>query len=128
MLNSTVLPGSGLRKIEKKKSFYILGLLRYTAIRSSIYFYTQGEKSYNQYKKESDPIKRIGLLEKANNHNQNAGIAGLSAAGIWLVNYFWFTLKWNKKKTKSMLNNKISFQTNINPYQKQTIFILSYDF
>jgi len=129
MLSSTLLPGLGLKKIERKKSYLIMSILGYGTLGTSAYFYVQGEKFYSDYENESDPIKRSEFYNKANENRQNAAIAGLSAAGIWLLNYVWFTTKWKKKKKiGSPINKKLTLYGNYNSVLRKPMFTLSYKF
>ncbi|NJO90422.1 MAG: hypothetical protein HC831_16810 [Chloroflexia bacterium] len=130
MLSSTVLPGTGLKKITQKKSYLFLGLLGYSGIGASIYFYVQGQKAYSDYENESNPITRQEHYDLANKNNNNATIAGISSAGIWLINYIWLTTKWNrmKKENASLLNNKLKIYGNYSPVLKKPMFTISYQF
>ncbi len=130
MLSSTLLPGMGLKKIERKKTYLIIGALGYVGIGASIYFYMQGQKSFTNYEAEKDPVLRDEFYDQANKNNQNAKIAGISAAGIWLINYIWFTTKWSKKKNESTFgfNKKLGFYANYSPKFKKTMFSINYNF
>ena len=130
MLSSTLLPGMGLSKIEKKKSYLLMSVLGYCGIGASVYFYTQGYQSQTNYEKELDPIKRNELKSLTKQNIQNAKIAGISTAGIWLLNYVWFTSKWKKRKkeTASVFNRNLNFYANYHPGLKKTMFTLSYRF
>ena len=130
MLSSTLMPGIGLKKIERKNPYLILGTLGYVGIGASVYFYIQGQKSFTDYEVEKDPVVRDEFYDQANKNNQNAKIAGISAAGIWLINYLWFTTKWSKKKneTASVFNRNFGFYANYHPVLKKPMFTLAYQF
>lgn len=130
MLTSTLLPGSGLSKIEKKKPYLLMSVLGYGALGTSAYFYTQALSKQTSYEDERDPVKRNKFKDEVNDNLLNAQIAGISAAGVWLINYGLFNAKWFKKKKEkeNMNSQKLSFYTNYNPWLKGSVFTLKYQF
>lgn len=130
MLSSTLLPGAGLSKIEKKKSYFLMSVLGYCGLGASVYFYSQAYQSQTNYENEFDPVKRDELKRLTKQNIENAKIAGISTAGIWLINYIWFTSKWRKKKkeTASTFNKGLNFYANYNPNLKKPMFTLVYKF
>jgi len=48
MLSSTLLPGLGLKKIERKKSYLIMSALGYVGLGVSTYFYTQSKNNVDK--------------------------------------------------------------------------------
>jgi hypothetical protein len=88
---SVLVPGWGQSVISNKKPYYLVALIGYGCIGTSIYLNSKANDNYDQYKEiyayELDDA--IGLYDKAVSQYKTSNILGYCAAAIWIADITW---------------------------------------
>jgi hypothetical protein len=121
MLTSTVLPGSGLSKIKKQNAWWLATVPVYGALAGGFIYHSKYNKTYSNYKSETDVPTREDLLAKSKTQSNIASACFISAAVIWAADMVWVAA--SKNRYKPMQHTKLSF--NSVPYNQDRITMLS---
>ena len=89
LARSAIFPGWGQAKISKGKPYWIAGILFYGSIGAGYMSYKNYVDTYNAYKTEEDPVKRLDLKKKSQDQLNLASAIIISGAGLWAVNMIW---------------------------------------
>ena len=89
LARSAILPGWGQAKISKGKPYWIAGILFYGSVATGYLSYKNYIDTYNAYKTEEDPVRRLDLKKKSQDQLNLASAIILSGAGLWAVNMIW---------------------------------------
>lgn len=104
MLLSTVMPGLGQTKISKGKPWWLTGVLGYGTLAGGLIVHQTYIKTYDSYKIEEDPVKRVGLRTKAQNQSNLSSALLVSGAALWVGNLIWVVITPNKYQPLKNVN------------------------
>ncbi len=112
MISSTILPGAGLRRLDKTQNYKLMGYTGYGLIGSSILLNMMAKKSYNKYTNELiDLDLRQKYYSRASNYRTFTNVFIFGASVIWLSDYLWLYMKTNKMDKKySFINTNNNFK------------------
>jgi len=132
LLSSTLFPGAGLSKLDRKSGAYMLGVFGYGGLITSGVFWLKSNKAYNEYKLASTEGSRDNYYEEMEKFDKLSTYSAIGAASMWVVSYIALTSKWNKLKkkntTSALYNKRFNFYANYNPVFNKPLFTLSYRF
>ena len=91
LTRSTFMPGWGQFRISNKESYFIIGMISYACIGTSIYLNYKANYNYSEYKKTypSDLEKANELFHKSTVQYTISNYLGYSAAAIWVADIIW---------------------------------------
>ena len=92
MLLSSVMPGLGQTRISKGKPFWISGVIAYGCLAGGLIVHQNYIKTYDSYRTEEDPSKRVALRTKAQNQSDLSSALIVSGAAIWVANLVWISV------------------------------------
>jgi len=95
VLKSMILPGWGQSTVYKGKPWYLTGFVIYGTMVSGYLINKKSHNNYDSYKIEENYIKRIDLLETAQEELYLSRALIYSAGAAWAVNVFWVALTQN---------------------------------
>jgi hypothetical protein len=108
MLMSGIFPGLGQTKISKGKPFWLTGVVAYGALAGGLIEHQSYIKTYDSYKTETDPSKRVSLRNKAQSQANLSGTLFISGAALWVVNLVWVAVI--PDNYKPLTHAKLSFE------------------
>jgi hypothetical protein len=111
ILLSTVLPGLGQTKISKGKPWWLAGVSAYGLLAGGFIVHKNYLNSYDSYRFEEDPSRRVELLDQAQQQLNLSSALVISGASIWAANLIWVTMIPNRYQTLKHL----SFSINSSP-------------
>ncbi|MGE5406736.1 MAG: hypothetical protein ACM3NR_03400 [Methanosarcina sp.] len=88
VLLSALMPGLGQSKI-KGKPYWMAGVASYGALAGGFAMRSAGNKNYDAYLHDENPVSRNKLMEKAQNELNLSGVLIVSGAAIWAANLIW---------------------------------------
>jgi hypothetical protein len=110
-LSSTIMPGTGLMKLDRTQNYKKMGYFGYSFIGSAILFNVFANNSYNNYLSETDIDLRQGYYSKASTFRLITNVSVFSAASIWIGDYLWlYFKKVNLDKKYSFFDTKNNFR------------------
>jgi hypothetical protein len=121
LLTSSVLPGSGLSKIKSNKAWWLAAVPVYGAVAGGFIYHSKYQKTYSDYKAETDVPTREDLLAKSKTQNSIASACFISAAVIWAADMVWVAA--SKNRYKPLQHTKLSVGSV--PYNRDRINMLS---
>jgi len=88
---SVLIPGWGQSVISDKKPYYLVALIGYGCIGTSIYLNYKANDNYDQYRETYpyDLDNAIGLYDKAVSQYKTSNILGYCTAAIWIADIAW---------------------------------------
>lgn len=130
LLSSTLMPGAGLKKLNRDKSPRILGVFGYSFLASAVFFRLKSNATYSDYENNDEPSERNQLYNNMETYDKISNYSLYAAAGIWAINYISLTSKWlnNRKKSGYAWKKQINFYANYNPIIHKPVLTFSYNF
>jgi len=125
MLLSAVMPGLGQTKI-KSKPYWLAGVASYGALAVGLVVHQSYVKTYDEYLKEEDGVKRRDLLAKAQSQSNLSGVMIISGAAIWVANLVWIAAIPNKYQPLKHVN--LSLDQSRGPLRGTTLLSLKVNF
>lgn len=113
MLLSAIMPGLGQTKVSGGKPYWLTGAVTYGLIGGGLLVYSSSINSYNSYKTETDPVKRLELFNTTQDKLDMSGILLASGAAIWAVNMIWVAATPNRFKPLKYV--KVSMEPSVVP-------------
>ncbi len=129
-LSSLVFPGSGLSKIHKGKPYWLMGVVGYTGLATTIHFNYQAKLKYDDYEKATDPAERESLYNSYKQNIETARIAAISTGVIWVTNLIWTAVASQKEKKRGLSPKieKLQIETFLIPETNTPGLTLKYRF
>ncbi len=128
---SVALPGWGISSIEKGKPYWLLGVIGYAALGSSIALRSSYKSNYEKYLDTNDPAEATDYYNKSQSQKNTSGILMYTAIGTWSIALIW-TLAKASKNNKSVVwdhnNHKFMWYTTIDPKSKKPLLGFQYKF
>lgn len=111
-VSSTFLPGAGLRRLNQKGSYKIMGYVGYTLLATTALSYYMTTNYYNKYTNEiTDLNLRTDYYSKTAMFRNFTYFSILGATTIWLGDYLWLYLKKkNLDKNYTVFNSQTRFK------------------
>ncbi|MCD6564950.1 MAG: hypothetical protein J7K53_03300 [Bacteroidales bacterium] len=130
IFTSTLLPGTGLTKINYGKPFWLIGIAGYGCIASSIVFNKKAADNYESYLNSFDITESRDFYDKSQDQDRSSKILVYTAIGIWVADLIWVTTSVNKKNKIILLRKNQSFliKPDIDRYSNSPLIKLSYRF
>jgi len=130
IFTSTLLPGTGLTKINYGKPFWLIGITGYGCIATSVIYNKKAADNYKSYIDSYDLIESSDFYDKSQGQDRSSKIMAYTAIGIWVADLIWVTASVNKKNKKILLRKDQSFKIGsyIDPYTKSPLVKLTYRF
>jgi hypothetical protein len=131
LLLSTIVPGMGLNRIEKKKSYWLLGIAGYGCLGTSWLMNKKANDSYDLYLANTLDNQNDKLLSKSQDQNKLSKTMAYTALGFWGINLVWTAIKAKNGKQKTIAMNhhqKLLFYTAYHPLCKTPVLCLKYHF
>jgi hypothetical protein len=126
MLMSTAIPGLGQTKISKGKPWWLTGVVVYGALGGGFIVYQNSIKTYDSYRIEEDPSKRVELRNQAQEQMNVSGVLIASGAALWVANIFWVAVTPNKYQP--LQHVKLSLDRSTGPDKGATLLTLRLNF
>ncbi len=104
MLRSMVFPGWGQTKISKGKPWWLTGVAFYGTMTGSYFCYHKYQKTYESYRMEEDPVKRIDLKKETQQQLNYTTALICSGAALYAVNVFWVAVTPNRSQLLQNIN------------------------
>jgi hypothetical protein len=95
---STVVPGWGLAKMEKKRLYCLTGLAGYGSLALSLVYAFSSKELYDDYSNSNQISERASLYNDYIRQKNRAEVFGWSAATIWLADIIWMTVRYGKSR------------------------------
>ena len=131
LMLSAVLPGWGLSKIKKKKSYLFLGAVTYSTVFLSYVYNENAYSDYYQYLDGDEISSESEYYSSSKSKKAMSNVFKYTAITSWAVNMIWTYIAASKSKSSKIdfsQNQKMRFNAGINHYTKTPIFMLSYRF
>ncbi len=127
---STLYPGLGIYKIDKKKPYLLFGVAGYGCLATSIFLNIKANDNYNSYLNNTDDNLNDDLLTKSQSQNNLSKTLAYSTIGIWGINLIWTAIKVKQKNnlTLSMLDKQLLFYSAYDPNTRTNSLMLRYRF
>jgi hypothetical protein len=126
MLKSAVFPGWGQTEISNGKPLWFAGIAVYGTLAGGYIYHKKYLNSYDSYKTEEDPLKRVDLLDQTQKQLNISTVMLYSAVSAWAVNVLWIAFIPNKYHP--LQNVKLSVNSSPGPYNRGLLFSLRFDF
>lgn len=130
LLLSAIVPGLGATKVDGKP-YWLMGVIGYGTLASSILFNQQSISAYNSYLEEPDINASDSFFNDSKQKDLLSKSMAYTATGIWCLSMIITAIK--AKKSNSSIaeiynNKKLFFTSGINPQTKIASFNLKYQF
>jgi len=107
---SVLIPGLGQSIMEKRKPYYLIGIIGYGCIGTSIYLNYRADDNYSQYREiyAVDLNRAIALYDKADFQYKTSNVLGYSAVAIWIADLVWTAIaagNYHSQREYSLLDN-----------------------
>jgi hypothetical protein len=116
---SAIYPGLGIYKLEKKKSYLLLGVAGYGCLASSVILNMKANDNYQAYLDNTDAKLSDDLLKKSQNQNNLSKTMGYATLGIWGINLIWTAVKAKQKRNMGLSiqdKQRLQFYSSYDPY------------
>ncbi len=88
--SSLIFPGSGLNlKKENNKPYWLMGVVGYCGVASTLYFNQMKKNAYNNWEVETDPTLKDDYYSDYEDNKKYMTISAASTGAVWLVNLIW---------------------------------------
>jgi len=131
LAKSIAFPGWGLSSIDNGKPYWLLGVVGYASLGTSIMLYSNSQKNYDKYQVTTDPNESTNLYDKSLSQNSLSQTFGYVAVGTWVISAVWTIVKAtnvNGKLTANRKTKKLLFYSNYDPATKTSGFTVKYNF
>jgi hypothetical protein len=128
---SLIMPGMGLSAIEKNKPYWIIGVIGYVSLGTSIYLNSSYKSTYDKYLAETDPTDRKALYDKSISQKNMSKVFLYTAIGTWSISLIWTVAKasgYNKSLATGKGIRHFDFYSQIDHISKKPLFGLKYNF
>jgi hypothetical protein len=107
---SVLMPGMGQSLMANRKPYYLIGIIGYGCIGTSIYLNYKANDNYAQYSEiyTTDLDRALDLYDKADIQYKTSNILGYSAVAIWIADLVWTAIavhNYQSQKKYSLLDN-----------------------
>ncbi len=130
IIQSMLLPGLGLSRVNSGQPHWIRGVVGYGCIAGTLYFNNKAVESNNDYLASNSPGDRDILFDQAKRQDVISEVLAFTAIGIWVTDLVWTiagTSDLNMNKS-SASHKGISIGTSIEPVSSVPILALRYTF
>jgi hypothetical protein len=131
ILKSLIMPGLGISSIEKGKPYWLLGVVGYASLGTSIALRSSYKSNYDKYLNTSDAAEASDYLNKSQSQQSTSTIMLYTAIGSWSVSMIWTIIKAtrrNKSLASNNWNNHFNFYTCLDPISRKPLLGLHYEF
>jgi hypothetical protein len=131
ILKSLVMPGLGISSIEKGKPYWLLGVVGYASLGTSIALRSSYKSNYDKYLNTSDATEASDYLQKSQSQQNTSTILMYTAIGTWSVSMIWTIIKANKRNkslASNSWNNQFDFYTRMDPISRRPLLGFQYNF
>ena len=130
IVQSLVLPGLGLSRVNPGQPHWIKGVVGYGCIAGALYFNNKAMISYDAYKNVSRLEDVDDLFNKAEKQDLTSEVLGFVALGVWVTDLVWNILGTaDLNLTNPSVSHKgISFGTTVEPISSIPLIALRYKF
>jgi hypothetical protein len=109
LLLSTLVPGWGLTRLSERKPYWLLGVVAYGCIGSSIYLNSLSVSNYDKYLASPDEKEWTGYFDTGHKQYVASNALAWSAAVIWVADFGITWIKAVKIKHRSEEGKMMSF-------------------
>ena len=127
MLLSAVMPGLGQSRIYGGSPWWLTGIAAYGAVAGGVVSHLGYLSTYDSYRSEIDPVKRIDLLTKAQQQKDLSAVLITSGAAIWAVNMVWVAVVPQRYKPLRHAPH-VSFDPSFDPTRGDALFTVRVNF
>ncbi len=131
ILLSALVPGLGITKLEGGKPYWLMGVVTYAALGTSIMLNNKAVTDYDAYLLETNEQTSNDLFNSSERNKQLSTTMAIAAGGIWVGSIIWTIIK-AKNAGVSTANvykkKKLFFSTGIDPRTKTAGINLKYRF
>jgi hypothetical protein len=128
---SLIIPGMGLSAVEKGKPFWIIGIIGYGALGSSLNLNSSSKSYYDKYKKTTDPVEATTFYNKSQSQGSLSNVMAYTAIGTWSLSLIWTLVKvnqHNKSITYNTFFRNMDVYSYTDPISKKPLVGLRYHF
>ncbi len=126
MLLSAALPGLGQSRIYNGSPWWLTGVTAYGAIAGGLIANMGYVNTYDSYRTEDDPVKRVDLLTTAQQQKDISTALIASGAAIWAVNMIWAAVV--PQRYQPLRHAPLSFNPSIEPQRGDALLTLKFNF
>jgi hypothetical protein len=130
LLQSVVLPGLGLTKLNDGKPYWIMGVAGYGLVAGSIIFNSSSKSNYNDFLNSNQPQQEASYYKKYEDQKTISIVCAISAVTIWVADLI-LVLRSSAKLKDSPdgdKNNKLSMFPDYKFACKAPVLTLTYKF
>ncbi len=131
LLQSVILPGWGLSTIDPEKPYWLLGVVGYATLGTSLYLRSSYKSNYDSYLNATDAQESLDFYNKSQSQKSLSGVFAYSAIGIWSLGIIWTAVKVSKKNNSlsvQNINQKFYLFSSYDPKFKTSNFTVRYRF
>ena len=128
MLRSAILPGLGQTAIYNGSPWWLTGMAAYGAVAGGLIANISYVNTYDSYRTEADPVKRVDLLTRAQQQKDMAAVLISSGAAIWAVNMIWVAAVPQRYQPLRHVPYLISLDPSIEPKRGDALLTLRINF
>jgi hypothetical protein len=128
---STIIPGLGMSTIDKGKPYWLISVLGYGAIGTSIYLNSSSNSYYDKYKLSTDQTEATNYFNKSQSQKDLSKVFAYTAIGTWSISLIWTFIKVKQHNNSIATSNKSQrffMYTLIEPYTKKPMLGIKYKF
>jgi hypothetical protein len=105
-VQSIILPGLGLSKLNNRKPYWIMGVAGYGLIAGSIIYNGASKSNYENFLNSNHPQQEASYHKKYENQNTISVACAIGAATIWIADLIVVIRSSSKQKDSSVSNKK----------------------
>ena len=109
LLLSTLVPGWGLTRLSDGKPYWLIGILGYGCIASSVYLNVQASSNYDKYVSSTQADEFDSYYDTGKKQYTASNVLALSAVAIWVADLGITWIKASKMKKSAVKNRTGSF-------------------
>lgn len=130
VLQSMLLPGLGLSRVNPGQPHWIKGVVGYGCIAGTLYFNKMAVKSYNEYLASNSSSERDISFNQAERQDVISEVMAFAAIGVWVTDLVWTIVGTSHlNMVQSSVNHKgISLGTSFEPVSSVPMLALRYKF
>jgi hypothetical protein len=128
---SIIIPGLGMSTVDKGKPYWLISVLGYGAVGTSIYLNSSSKTYYDKYKLSTDQTEATNYFNKSQSQKDMSKVFAYTAIGTWSISLIWTIIKVKQHNNSMATVNKrqrFSMYTSIEPYTKKPMLGIKYKF